>query len=428
MRISIKLILMGYWLVFVIPCVDAWVAPGGAEITERIRRVETGILPLPAASNKQSTQPLAVAAQLSTRTVTIAERMRQYRIPGLSVAVIDEGRIEWAKGYGVAEQGGAAVTSATLFQAGSVSKSVMAVGVLRLVEQGRLALDSDVNQYLKSWHVPEDGFTKDQKVTIRRLLSHTAGLKADGYSGYARTAPLPTLQQILDGEAPANNPAIRVESTPGTRRSYSGGGYLILQQVVTDVTGKDFAEFMREEVLERAGMRSSTYRQPLPEPLHGRAASGHGEPSEIMKTLFPKGPKPTVEGGWRVYPEQAAAGLWTTPSDVARFVMALQDSLAGREHALLSQAMARQMITPIMNNYGLGMHAEGEGESLRFSHGGISEGFDTKMIGLVQQGSGAVMMINTNDNHGFLAEIQYAIGRAYGWPIPAPSAEVKLKK
>lgn len=428
MRIALHILLAGLLWGCAAPLVMAQTAPPPslaamaparreAAIRDRIRQVETSFRPLPQA-----------AGQPSTATLTLAEQMRRYRVPGLSLAVVNEGRLEWAKGYGVTEKGGAAVTSATLFQAGSVSKSVMAVGVMRLVEQGRLALDADVNQYLKSWRMPENEFTKTEKVTVRRLLSHTAGVTVHGFSGYARTSPLPTLPQILDGEAPANSPAIRVDYVPGSLRRYSGGGYTILQQLVIDVTGKDFAQFMHEEVLAKAGMRSSTYQQPLPEPVHSLAAAGHRQPPGIVDFIFPKGPRLKVEGGWHVYPEQAAAGLWTTPADLARFMIVMQNSMRGSGKTFLSPATAKLMITPIRNQYGLGLHADGEGESLRFSHGGINDGFDTRLIGLVNRGQGAVMMMNANDSQGCLAEIQYAIARVYGWPVPAPEAELKMKK
>ncbi len=187
--------------------------------------------------------------------LTLQQLMDAFKVPGLSVAVIDNYKIVWAKGFGVTAPGGQApVTSRTLFQAGSISKPVAAAGALWLVERGKLSLDEDVNQKLKTWKVPENEFTATQKVTLRRLMSHSGGLTVHGFPGYAVGEPVPTLVEIFNGEKPANTPAIRVDFIPGTKMRYSGGGVTIEQQLVMDVTGQPFPQFMRETVLDQAGM------------------------------------------------------------------------------------------------------------------------------------------------------------------------------
>src|SRR6185369_8216811 len=251
-------------------------------VAQRIERVENGLLP-----------PSVMKGE-SPEKMTLADRMRFYKTPGVSIALINDGKIEWARGYGVLEAGGKEpVTPETLFQAASISKSLTAMVVMRLVEQGKLDLDSDVDKRLVSWKVPENDFTKDQKVTVRRLLAHTAGVTVSGFLGYPPDQALPELRQILEGEKPANSAPIRVDMTPGAKFRYSGGGYVILQQLMMDVTGKSFPELMQETLLQKLGMTHSTFQQPLSPALASKAAAGH----------LPNGKE--IEGKWFVLPELA---------------------------------------------------------------------------------------------------------------------------
>jgi CubicO group peptidase (beta-lactamase class C family) len=331
--------------------------------------------------------------------------MQKRHITGLSMAVIQDGKIIKAKGYGLADKGGSlAVTTTTLFQAGSVSKSVAALGALHLVEQGKLALDTDVNATLQTWKVPENEFTKTKKVTLRRLLSHSAGLTVHGFPGYALDQPLPTLVQVLDGAKPANTAPIRVDIEPGSKLRYSGGGYTVMQQMIIDVTGKPFPRFMQEGVLTPLGMADSTYAQPLPKHKAADTATGYYGNGEAVK------------GRWHVYPEMAAAGLWTTASDLARFAIGIQHSLAGESNPVISQSMTRQMLTDQGESDGLGVFLQGTGETLRFTHNGRDEGFDAVMVAYASRGQGAVILINTNDDSGALARVLDAIAHEYHWP------------
>ena len=336
----------------------------------------------------------------------ITALMAKRNIPGLSLAIVEDGAIVKAKGYGVVEQGSTTpVTTDTLFQAGSVSKSLAALGALHLVEARKISLDTDVNLTLKTWHIPDNRFTKYRNVTLRRLLSHSAGLTVHGFPGYAADAPLPTLVQVLNGEKPANTRTIRVDLVPGTQWRYSGGGYTVLQQLIIDITGMTFPDFMRAQVLGPLGMQASTYEQPLPADRAALAASGH----------YPGRPPKPVPGRWHVYPEMAAAGLWTTPSDLARFVIALQDTFAGRSAQVISPAMAAQMLTRQQDNDGLGVFLVGAAETMRFEHDGRDEGFDTEMTAYAKKGQGAVIMINTNENTLAVAQIMKTISEIYGW-------------
>ena len=366
------------------------------ELEARIRRVEGGLVPA-------GTPAESAAAALT-------ERMAHYRVPAVSVAVIQGGRIEWAKAYGFADSARAApVTPRTLFQAASISKPVAAMAALRLVEEDVLELDEDVNQKLVMWKVPENEFTRERKVTLRRILSHSAGLTVHGFPGYTIDSRIPSLVQVLRGEPPANTPPVLVDSEPGSRWRYSGGGFCVLQQLIADVTGKPFARFMRDTVLQRLGMNDSTYEQPLPPGLSERAAAGHDKEGR------------PVEGRWHIYPEMAAAGLWTTPSDLARFAIELQEACAGRSHKVLSQDTAQEMLTAQSGRSGLGIMVEGSGPSAFFLHGGSNRGFRCTLIATVHGGKGAVVMTNSDNGAELAGEIVRSVAREYAWPeLPKP--------
>ena len=335
----------------------------------------------------------------------ISSEMQKHHITGLSLAIIDKGKMVRAKGYGFTDQGGMVpVTTSTLFQAGSVSKPVAALGALHLVEQEKLSLDEDVNARLKTWKVPDNKFTKDEKVTLRRLLSHSAGLTVHGFPGYAVGKPVPTLVQILDGAKPANTAPIRVETIPGSQWRYSGGGYTVMQLLLIDVTDKPIAQFMQQAVLKPLGMEASTYEQPLPRDLISSAATGY----------YANGKE--VDGRWHIYPEMAAAGLWTTASDLARLAIGIQKAFSGEAAPVISQSMARQMLTVQKGGSGLGWGVDGGGKTLRFSHGGRDEGFDTLVTAYAEAGPGAVVLINANDDSGVVKRVVEAIEAEYHWP------------
>ena len=347
----------------------------------------------------------SLAAQSNTVDQVIAAEMKQHHITGLSLAVIEGGQIVMAKGYGFTDDSGTTpVVPSTLFQAGSVSKPVAAFGALRLVEQGKLALDEDVNARLTTWKVPENKFTKEQKVTLRRILSHSAGLTVHGFPGYGLLTPIPTLPQVLDGAPPANTPAVRVDVLPGSTWRYSGGGFTVMQQLMIDVAGTSFPQLMRETVLVPLGMTSSTYEQPLPKDVLARAATGYYADGKV------------VVGKAHTYPEMAAAGLWTTASDLARFAVGIQKSLAGESNPVISASMTRQMLTVQKGESGLGIGVNGSGKTLRFSHGGRDEGFDTMLTAFAETGQGAAIMINANEDSGAVNRIVEAIGRDHHWP------------
>jgi len=377
---------------------------GAAAVAQRIERVENGLL-LPAVLKGE--QP---------KKMMLADRMRFYKTPGVSIALINDGKIEWARGYGVLEAGGKEpVTPETLFQAASISKSLTAMVALRLIEQGKLDLDSDVNTRLVSWKVPENEFTKNQKVTVRRLLAHTAGVTVQGFLGYPSDKALPELRQILDGEKPANSAPIRVDMTPGGKFRYSGGGYVILQQLMMDVTGKSFPELMQKMLLQKLGMTHSTFQQPLSPSLASAAAAGH----------LPNGKE--MEGKWFVLPELAPAGLWTTPTDLARLLIEVQKARLGKSEKVLSTRSTNLMLTPEIENVALGWFVDGKDDSARFSFGGANVGYKCRMLAYMNSGRGVVVMTNSENGAELTTEILRSVAAEYGWPDFHPRERVIVK-
>ena len=381
-----------------LPISGMGVAQTTPPLDKRIQRVEEGLLPAVLVNGRQS-------------RMKISDRMAHYNVPGVSIAVINNSRIEWSKSFGKRQAGkDDPVVLETLFQAASISKPVAAMGALYLVERRRLDLDVDVNRRLRSWQVPDSDFLKDKKVTLRGLLSHSAGVTVHGFRGYAADEQIPGLQQVLDGVKPANSAPVRVDMAPGTNWRYSGGGYCIMQQLIIDVTRTQFPKFMRDNVLKKLEMKNSTYEQPLPESLRTRAAVGHRRNGEPIK------------GDWHTYPEMAAAGLWTTPNDLARFMISILRGLNGGSNGVLSNRMTAQMTTKVLDNYGLGLGLSHgvDGRIVSFGHGGSNEGFKCQMIAFPETGSGAVVMTN-GDQGGMLAnEILRALAMEYDWPERKP--------
>jgi CubicO group peptidase (beta-lactamase class C family) len=335
--------------------------------------------------------------------IPLEKRMEELHVHGVSIAVIHGGKIEWARGFGVAGVGGAQVTPETMFQAGSISKPVAAMAALSLVEKKKLSLDADVNSELTTWKLPTAQAANGKSVTLRELLTHTGGTTVHGFPGYAKGEPVPTLVQVLNGEKPANTPAIRIETEPGTKWNYSGGGFTIMQQMVLDVTKEPFPKVVHDAVLGPFGMKRSTYEQPLPATM-GPAAAPYN---------FDGTP---VAGGAHTYPEMAAAGLWTTPSDLALYVMEVQQALTGKSSRALTQTMTEEMLKPGMGNWGLGVQIGGAASDRYFEHGGVNAGFEALFVGYEKHGDGAVVMTNAQGGLRLADELMHSIAAEYGWP------------
>jgi CubicO group peptidase (beta-lactamase class C family) len=336
-------------------------------------------------------------------TYTLAERMAHYKVPGVSIAVVDSGRLVWAQGIGLKELGTTdSVTPNTLFQAASISNPVAATAMLHLVDEKKLALDTPVNDLLTSWKLPDNKFTKQEPVTLRRLVSHSGGLTVHGFPGYAIGDSVPTVVQVLNGTKPANTAPVRVDTTPGAIMRYSEGGITIEQLVMTDVTKEPFPELMKRLVLDPIGMTNSTYQQPLPQGKRGEAAAGYLSDGTM------------VEGRWHIYPEMAAAGLWTTPTDLMRWAMEITAARAGRS-SILAQETAKAMLTVQKEPVGLGPFLNGTGDGFNFGHGGANEGYRAQVIYFPELGRGAAVMTNSDAGSGLAQEILLALAAEYHW-------------
>lgn len=340
-------------------------------------------------------QPGATAA----RRLDLASALKALNVPSVSIALIDHGGLAWARAYGND------TSTRTLYQAASLSKLVTAVAALRLVQQGKLDLDRSVDTELTSWHIPASDLTRDHPVTLRGLLSMTGGIGVPGYIGYAPGRPLPSLKQILVGGPPANSSSVRVDYVPGSRYAYSGGGYEIVQAILEDTTHQSFAQALQDLVLQPAGMMDSLFEQPLPKKLAVRAAAGH----------YADGTE--LPGRWRVVPELAAGGLWSTPTDLAKLLVAISRAYRGDDTSLLTQRSAQIMLTRQNHSpYGLGGAVTGSGPSLALMKRGQNIGYQCYMLIFPETGQGMVVMTNSDNGTVLVNALIHRAAEAYGWP------------
>lgn len=370
-------------------------------LNERAARVAKGLFPNRTVPGEER------------RTQPVAERMAYWGVPAVSVAVINDGAIEWSQAWGVkSAASGGDVDVRTLFQAGSISKAVGAIGALSLVESGHLSLDEPIDGKLTSCEVRSFVPTWKPRVTVRQVLDHSAGFTVHGFPGYQRTQPIPHITEVINGGSPANTGPVRVAFAPGTRFLYSGGAYSVLQQLMVDATGEQFADLLQRLVFEPLGMQDSTFEQPLPESLWPRAASGHERGATV------------IAGDWYVFPELAAAGLWTTASDLARFGLALQETLRfGKPHPVLSSEMVNLALTASATSsgtWGLGFMLRGRPDGQTFGHSGGNTGFIADLQMHRDFGSGVAVMTNGLSGGEVMYEVENAVATEYGWPGHLP--------
>jgi CubicO group peptidase (beta-lactamase class C family) len=362
--------------------------PYSRAVNEQIARVETG---------------LSGGLVIDGKLYTLSERMKHYNIAGLSVAVIDNYKIVWAKGYGYADKKeDRKVTTNTLFEPGSISKSLNAVGILQLAQQGKLDLYQDINQYLVNWKFPYDTVSHGKKITTAQLLSHTAGLGVHGFPGYQRDSAIAAVTDILDGRAPSNTEAVRSVTEPGKESRYSGGGILITQQMLTDLTKQRYEQYIYEHVLRPLGMTNSSYNQPPAVSQRKNLATGY------------KSNGNEVPGKYFVYPEKAAAGLWTTPTDICKYILEIQQTYQGKSSKVLNQEMVKLHVTPYKNDVAMGTFIQNRNGEKYFDHTASNEGFSGLFIGGLTNGKGAAIFVNSDDA-SIAFELVNTIALVYNW-------------
>jgi len=347
---------------------------------------------------------------------SLQERMAHYKVPGVAVAVLKNGRVVAAAGYGVREAGTHDVVDAdTLFSVGSISKVVAAATTLRLVADGRLDLDRDVGAYLKSWRVPSMPELSHPNVTLRMLMSHTAGFGVHGFKDYEPDEPLPSIVQTLNGTPPAKNGPVRLTFEPGTRMRYSGGGTTVEQMVIEDLAGAPFESVAGEQVLAPLGMRRSTFVNPLPEAT-----------TNVAKAHDRGGAAAALPRGWQSFPERAASGLWTSANELGAFAGALIRSYQGRSD-FLPQTLAVQMMTEVWPSiHGLGPRLGGEGAARVFNHGGANDSYRAWIEGYLETGDGFVILTNGTGGGSLIPEIRNALSDAIGGGTNPPVRALRL--
>ena len=369
-------------------------------LVSKISSVENGL-----------TEDVITSASSSIKKMNINERMKHYHVNGLSIAVVDSGRLQWAKAYGITDAvSREAVTTETLFQTASIGKMITALAALHLVKEGKISLDEDVNQKLTSWKVPESKYTKKEKVTLRRLLNHSGGFTDYyGFAGYRPNDSVPSLLQVLQAQPPANNSkALVVKYVPGKETHYSGGGYLIIQQLIEDITGTSFPEYVEREIFQKLDLKSSTYYFHPDQVDVYRVARGHYDDGRIDSSRK-----------YNIYPEQAAAGFWSTPSDLARIMVEIQEEYNGRSEKILNRELTQAMISNQLesSHRGLGVVLMGAKDVSGFWHSGQNTGYNSLLYATIKSGQGVVIMLNSDGGIELAQEIARSIANEYKWPF-----------
>jgi len=346
----------------------------------------------------------------------IIDRMKYYKVPGVSIAVIKDYKIDWAKGYGLADTTQKTpVTIETMFSAGSISKFLMAITALKMVEHGQIELEKPINKYLTSWRIENNDFTIKTPVTLRMLLSHSAGTSQSSYFGFTPTQPFPSIVEILSGAKISETRPVVVNSEPNKEFRYSGGGSMIAQLALMDVSKQSFSTLTQQMLFDKLGMKNSTFEQPVPSKFSEQCSWAYSTASWFKGMPY-------------VYPQQAAAGLYTTPTDLAKIFIDVQKSYLGKGK-ILSKATTRKMLTP-QQNVSDGSYKEQIGigpfliqrtdntdpNGVYFEFTGVNAGFLAYGIASITNGNGVIIMLNSGDDvNGLGKEIRRAVAKVYKW-------------
>ncbi|BCW90727.1 D-aminopeptidase [Alphaproteobacteria bacterium SO-S41] len=337
---------------------------------------------------------------------TMEERLAHYKCPATSVAAIKDGRLDWAAGFGLRGlEDPRPVNADTVYMLASCSKPICAMVVLQQVERGVVDLDVDVNKYLKRWQIPQNEFTAGETVTLRRMLSHTAGLSINGWPCIPQGGTLPTIYDILEGRPPSVHPAVVVNKKPGGTHRYSGGGFLLAEMLIEDQTGRKFDELADELIFGPLGMANTTFTHPLPERLRGNVAGGHRMDGSA------------IPGGWLISVDKGAGGLMGSAADYAKFQIACRDAWLGKPGAILTQSLAKEMMTRQgQSSFGIGWEMIGKGDTLRFNHGGSNDGYQCETDCYLESGDGGAVMTNAVSGILLFREVLNGLAGLYDWP------------
>jgi CubicO group peptidase (beta-lactamase class C family) len=348
-------------------------------------------------------EPIVGQDKFQSLEIEIQKIVKDTKAVGVSVALINNFEVVWAKGFGVTETGtNDSVTTETLFQAASISKPVTALAIMKKVQEGKISLNENIDDRLTSWHIPKNNYTSSAVVTVKHLLSHTGGVDNSYILGYKETDRLPNTIECLNGTHPAQNDPVKIIATPGTQFSYSNAGYWILQALLEDLEKKEFERLMTDEILLPIGMSNSTFES-VPSGIQFKSiAAGHLDNNKLIEGKY-----------YRVRP-QSSGGLWSTPTDLAKFLTLIQKSRNGEVNDIINKDYAILMTMPVKGSYGLGFTNEVRGTGVRFfGHDGHNMGYICSMIGSLDKGFGVVIMTNSENGWKAVNKVKKLVGRKF---------------
>lgn len=315
---------------------------------------------------------------------SVPKLLKRYNVPGTAIGIIKNGEVTYILNYGMADKNeNKFVNNDTIFQVGSVSKSLSAWGVMHLIDEGKIGIDDPVEKYLTRWHLPTSKFNNND-VTIRRLLSHTAGLSSHGYSGTKPGEKLNTIEESL-------SKGVQIVVQPGSEFMYSGGGYTVLQLLTEEVTKKTFDRYMYNEILKPLGMEHSSYSNNF---TNTNMSKSYGTLGQTLPNYN--------------FTEEAAAGLKTTLPDFLKFIIASMDGNNGeiRGRGILKNESVDLMFTPVKENYGLGfcIHQLSDNNTL-IDHGGANIGWRAQYGMIPEKKDGLVIFTNSDNGQNLIDDI-----------------------
>ena len=353
-----------------------------------------------------------------TSSYSVPDAMELYGLQGLSVVVFEDYQIAWSKSWGVKDaKTREEVDLTTAFSTASISKPITATLFVLLEEKGLIDLDAPVSGYLKRWNLPKTEFSKTTAITLKHLLSHTAGTTQHGFDDFYEGDELPSLSQSLDGDIPGND-AIEFQTEPGTTWSYSGGGYVIAQMAMEDHLGEPLAELAREHLFGPLGLKNTTMTQPHETGFPTNAAKAHNRRGRVIDTGLP------------ITPQVAPSGMWSTPSDMTKFMIEMQNALRSSNNSVISHDVATKVtdIVTTKGHRGWSMGWErrkGYANHEWFSHGGANTGTGGYIMATMEGGNGMVLFGNSdaNNREPVLEELRNYILDTQGWHVPLDRSE-----